>query len=249
MGALKKWSQEEIDELHRLRGLGLSWDDVASRLGRTRKAIEHKIYGKPIRQAVSRGKEISDSELAWLIRHYKHTRNDDIMVRLGISHSSLHRIAREKGLSKSKQFMKKTQDEAQKAAAESHRKNGTYPPKGFIIPNSPRFPKGQSNRDRLTPKKYAECQEKRRRSWRKTYDSDKRRTLAWGFEQRTKFRFVRQSKRKISCRYNLRKRGYIECPEGHNLYFYLNEEMRRPIIERNAKEFGIRFQQFNQSHL
>lgn len=239
----KQWSQDEIDELHRLRELGSPRGEIALRLSRSFKAVEHKLYGKPIRQVASRGKDISEKELAWIIRHYKHTRNDEIMEKFGVSHSSLHRIAREHGLTKSSQFMKKTQDAAQKAAAESHKRNGTYPPKGFRIPNSPHFKPGVSNRDRLTPKRYAESQEKRRASWRKTYDSDKRRTLVWGFEQRTKFRFVKQPQSKINCRYNLRKRGYVESPDDHNLYFYLNEEMRRPRIESNARKFGIKFQQ------
>ncbi len=242
MAKNKQWSQEEIDELHRLKELGLPLSEIAVRLGRTSKSLEHKLYGRPIPQAVSPGKTLTEKELTWIINHYKHTRNEDIMSKFGISHSTLHRVARENGLTKTRQFMKKTQDAAQKAAAESHRKNGTYPPKGFKIPNSPRFKPGESNRDRLSPKKYAECQEKRRASWRRTYDSDKRRTLAWGFEQRTKFRFVKQPQSKINCRYNLRKRGYVESPDDHNLYFYPNEEMRRPRIESNARKFGIKFQ-------
>ena len=236
------WTQEEIDELHRLRSLGLEWSEIAVRLGRTRKAVEHKIYNKPIRRVATRGRQLTEKELAWVIRHYKHTKNEEIMERFELSHSSLHRIAREHGLTKSRHFMKKTQDEAQVAAAESHRRNGTYPPKGFRIPGSDKncFKKGQSNQDRLTPKRYAEMQEKRRASWRATYDRDKRRTLAWGFEQRTKFRFVKQSRSKIAFRHGLRKCGYVEDPNNHNLYYYTSEHMRRPKRERNASKYGIK---------
>ena len=92
-------------------------------------------------------------------------------------------------------------------------------------------------------------QEKRRASWRETYDRDKRRTLSWGFEQRTKFRFVKQSKSKLCYRYNLRKKGYIESPEDHNLYFYPSEEMRRPIMESHATKYGIRFKQLSNPKL
>lgn len=241
----KLWTQEEIKELHRLKALGLPLSEIAVKLGRSSKSLEHKLYGKPIPRVENTGRELTEKEIAWIIRHFKHTRNDEIMSKFGISHSTLHRIAREHGLKKTKQFMIKTQDSAQKAAAESHKRNGTYPPKGFIIPRSSefRFQPGQSNRDRLSPKRYAECLEKMRASWRETYDKDKRRSLFWGFEQRTKFKFVKQPKSKISVRYNLRKRGYIECPEDHNLYFYPSEEMRRPIIEKNASKFGIKFQQ------
>lgn len=237
------WTQEEIDELHRLRSLGLEWSEIAVRLGRTCKAVEHKIYNKPIRRVATRGRQLTEKELAWVIRHYKHTKNEEIMEKFELSHSSLHRIAREHGLTKSRHFMKKTQDEAQVAAAESHRRNCTYPPKGYIIPHRETncFKKGESNRDRLSPKRYAEAQEKRRASWRETYDRDKRRTLAWGFEQRTKFRFVKQSQSKIAYRFGLRKLGYIEDATDHNLFYYTSENLRRPKKEANAHKYGIRF--------
>lgn len=239
----RKWTQEETRRLHELRSEGLGLSAIAERLGRTRKSVEHKIHGKPVRQAAGRGKSLSETEMRWLAKHYKHTKNDEIMKRLGVSHSSLHRIAREHGLAKSLQFMRKTQTEAKDAAADSHRRNGTYPPKGYRIPGGEnnRFKKGESIRDRLSPKRYAEMQEKRKASWRRTYDSDRRRSLAWGFEQRTKFRFVKQSRAKISYRYNLRKNGYLEDPEDHNLYYLPSEEMRRPRMESRAPKFGIRF--------
>lgn len=243
MAKKRIWSQDEIKELHRLKDLGLPLNEIAVRIGRSCKSLEHKLYGKPILIVTPRNKDLTEKDVAWIIRHFKHTRNEEIMSKFGISHSSLHRIAREHGLSKTRQFMKKTQVAAQQAAAESHKRNGTYPPKGFVIPNSSknRFRIGQSNRDRLSPKKYAECQKKRQASWRETYDKDKRRTLVWGFEQRTKFRFVKQSKSKINCRYNLRRIGYIECPDDHNLYYYPSEEMRRPKIEENATKHSIKF--------
>ena len=73
--------------------------------------------------------------------------------------------------------------------------------------------------------------------------------FAWGFEQRTKFRFVKQSRSKVAYRYNLRKKGYIESSEDHNLYFYPSEEMRRPIMESHATKYGIRFKQLSNPKL
>ena len=43
----------------------------------------------------------------WLVAHFRHTRNEEIGERLGISQSSLHRFARELGLTKTRQFMRK----------------------------------------------------------------------------------------------------------------------------------------------
>lgn len=242
-----QWTEEELRILHEMRAQGQPRLAIAHTLGRSLKAVEHKLYDNPIRQVEVRGRQITGKELSWLIRHYKHTTNDEIMRKLRISHSSLHRLAREHGLKKSRQFTQRKQAEATAAAYESHKRNGTFPPKGFHIPKSEsnRFQKGQSNRDRLSPKRYREMQEKRKASWRHTYDRDKRRTLAWGFEQRTKFRFVKQSRTKIYYRFKLRKLGYTEDPGDHNLYYYKSEEMRNPYYEQKASEHGVRFQAVN----
>ncbi len=240
---MKTWTQEEIALLHELRKQGKGWSEIATILGRTRKAVEHKVYSKPIPKATNRGKTLTEKELAWLIRHYKHTKNEDIMTKLSISHSSLHRIAREQGLTKSRNFIKKTQTEAKEAAYESHKRNGTFPPKGYHVPNRDKgyFKPGHDLKAKIGNKRFAEMQQKRKEAWRKTYDSDRRRTMVWGFEQKTKFRFTKQSQSKINYRYNLRKKGYIEDPDDHNTFYYPDEEMRRPRMESNAAKYGIRF--------
>lgn len=137
MAKKRLWSQDEIKELHRLKDLGLPLSEIAVRIDRSCKSLEHKLYGKPILIVTPRNKDLTEKDVAW--------------------------------------------------------------------------------------------------------DKDKRRTLVWGFEQRTKFRFVKQSRSKINCRYNLRRIGYIECPDDHNLYYYPSEEMRRPKIEENATKHGIKF--------
>ena len=52
---------------------------------------------------------LSEQQIKWLKKHFKHTKNDVIRERLGLSHSTLHRIARELGLKKTPQFMTKMQ--------------------------------------------------------------------------------------------------------------------------------------------
>lgn len=105
----------------------------------------------------------------WLVRHFKHTKNDEIQSRLGISQKTLHRFARKLGLTKSKQFMKKCQDAAITAANKANRQNG-WPPKGYVIPRSEefRFKEGVSNVKRLGAKREAERIAKSAESMRKT---------------------------------------------------------------------------------
>lgn len=176
----------------------------------------------------------------WLVAHFKHTKNDEIKARLGISDSTLHRMAREHGLKKSRQFMQKCQRATTEAAKASHLRNGTYPPKGYIIPKSAenRFKKGVSNRDRLSPKRYREYMEKRTATWKKTRDADRRR-FVFGLDQRTNFRFVQQPKAKVSYRYNMKKKGYITDRE-RSIIYYPSEDMRCPRAEANAIKHNIR---------
>lgn len=178
----------------------------------------------------------------WLIAHFKHTKNEEIMARLGLTHSTLHRIARDLGLKKTRQFIKKCQLNAAQMGREACIVSGRYAAlKGKRPPNGDAncFKKGQSNRDRFSPKRYKEINEKRRQTWLQTRAKDRAR-FTFGFEQKTKFRFVKQPKSKVSYRYNMKKKGYI-VDRAHNVFFYPNEAMRRPIAERNGAKFGIKF--------
>ena len=88
---------------------------------------------------------LTDKQLAWLDKHFKHTKNEDIARYLDISSRSVYRIAKGRGLKKSCQFIRKCQLAAAEKANLSNRINGTYPPKGYKIPNSEksRFRKGE----------------------------------------------------------------------------------------------------------
>ena len=69
-----------------------------------------------------------------LKKMYRNTRNDETMLKLDISFSTLHRTARALGLTKTKRFMRGCQRDTAARARESHIIHGTYPPKGYIIP-------------------------------------------------------------------------------------------------------------------
>lgn len=184
----------------------------------------------------------------WLIAHFKHTKNDVIMARLGLSHSTLHRIVRELGLKKTRQFMKKMQAAAASKAKEVCIRTGRYEAlKGTQPPKSEqnRFKKGESVRSRMSPKRVAEMDRKRRETWKQTRARDRAR-FTFGFEQKTKFRFVKQSKSKICYRSNMKKKGYVVNLE-HNVFFYPDEEMRCPIAERNGAKYGITFKPLHQT--
>lgn len=173
----------------------------------------------------------------WLIKHFKHTKNDEIIKYLGLSHSTLHRIARELGLKKSKQFTKKCQQAATEAAWKVNRKNG-WPPKGYIIPRSREcgFQKGETPLQRLGPKRNAERIRKSAESLRRTRKQERARIL-FGLPQKTKLKLV-TSKGKISYRYLLKKRGY-DIERGGDKAYVNEYTMRNPATERRAEKYGI----------
>lgn len=242
---LRKWTDAEVARMKEMMQNGCHSSEIAAALGRTEKAVEHRKsllrHPKPkTSKCKSTQKiELTPKQMSWLKRHYKHTKNDVIMAKLGLSHATLHRFARELGLTKTRQFIRKTQQECTAAAKESHLRNGTYPPKGYRVPRSEEFcfKKGVSNKDRLSPKRYAESQEKRRQSWLSSRAKDRARYV-FGMEQRTRFRFGHQSRSKTSYRCNMKKHGYVVDIEK-NVFFYTSEEMRRPRAEANAAKYGI----------
>ena len=112
------------------------------------------------------GKSLTEKQVAWIVKHYKHTKNDDIMAKFGIGESTLHRLARKHGLKKSKRQQKKTQWNATMHAHEACKRYGVYEEtrrrmkqlaeerreRGERIPGS--FMPGQSNKDRLGARRF-----------------------------------------------------------------------------------------------
>lgn len=181
---------------------------------------------------------LSPQQERWLIRHFKHTKNDEIMSRLGIAHSTLHRFARELGLTKSKQFMRKCQSNATQKAWEANRRKG-WPPKGYKIPKSDEFgfQKGVTNLQRLGAKRNAERIAKSAESRRATVKKERAR-IVWGMEQQTKLKLVTNQKR-IKYRYQLKKRGYLISEDGR-VAIITPQTTRHLQYEDKAKREGMR---------
>ena len=168
----------------------------------------------------------------WLLRHFKHTKNDEIKRKLGISDGSLHRFARAHGLKKSTQFHNKCMKATTDAAKASHLANGTYPQKGFVIPNAHRFQPGHKEKASVKARRLAKAKVTRT----KTIKTERAR-IHFGLPQRTKLRLNRQDPRVVSQRYNLRKHGYIIERGGMTAYYDENTK-RMPLVE--ARKFGDR---------
>lgn len=172
--------------------------------------------------------------MSWIIKHFRNTKNDVILEKFGISHSALHRFAREAGLTKTKRFQNKCQLNAARLANEVNRKNN-WPPKGYIIPRSREFcyKSGVKPIERLGKKKNAERIRKSAESRKKTVLAEKRRVL-FGLPQRTKLKVVASPRNKVAYRYTLKKRGYIVSKAAKDI-FYNESTNRSEIVERTAQ--------------
>lgn len=175
--------------------------------------------------------EVTASQEAWLIKHYKHTKNAEVAAHLGISESTMHRIVRKLGLKKTPQFMRKCQQATTAAAKESHLRNGTYPPKGYIIPNRYSFPKGVSNVEKLGKRKEADRIRKSAESREKTRKSERARAT-FGLPQRTKLRVIPIPAAKVKLRWYLKSRGYILDEIARVAYFDENTKRGKRIEEK-----------------
>lgn len=175
---------------------------------------------------------MTPAQKAWMERHFKHTKNDAIMEKFGWSHSTLHRFAREMGLTKSPQFMHKCQAATTAAAKASHLRNGTYPPKGYIIPKSEqyRFKPGHKETEAAKRKRVAKATETMRQ-----IRKEERARVNWGFRQLTNLRIIAQPRRAATQRHYLRKRGYI-IPRGSMVAYYDANTDRCPKME--ARRMG-----------
>lgn len=180
---------------------------------------------------------LTEKQEKWLSKHYKHTKNKDIAERLGVSEATIHRLARKKGLTKSKQFVSRCQRESMEAAARHNRLHGTYPPKGFIIPGSERtrFKKGENNLQRLGERREAERVAKAAATRRATWKSEKARAT-FGLPQRTKLRVIPVPKAKLKLRYYLKKRGYI-LDEQARVAYYTEDTKRGKTIEAKPQRW------------
>lgn len=176
--------------------------------------------------------EISDRAKQWIINHYGHTKNADIMEKYGIKFSWLHRFAREHGLKKTARFMAKCQKATTDAAKASHLKNGTYPPKGYRIPGADvnGFKPGHTDKnERAKRARISKAAASRKETW----EMEKIRAK-WGLDRKTKLRVTKQAKNVVCLRSNLRKRGY-HIERGSNVAYYDENTRRAPQIEARRK--------------
>lgn len=134
----KHWPQQELDDFKELYPT-MTAPELATYFGTTKQAIYVKANKMGLHKDQPCKIKLSQEQIWWLKRNFKDMRNEICAVYLGISVRSVVRLARFYGLEKTSQFMKDCQLHTAEKAKQSHLKNGTYPPKGFIIPGREKY--------------------------------------------------------------------------------------------------------------
>lgn len=198
---------------------------------------------------------LNELQMDILHRYYPTTDNEQLAALLGISQSTLHRMARKLNLKKTEIFMKACNENttrcaheknkargyaAQKAHAEkqweNYRKTGTKP--------SGCFKPGHHIKDTMTEEQYRDAMKRAGQTRKRTAERERTR-LVFGLPQKTKMHVVfnRLDSHATSFRYNMRKRGYIVTRDDRTIY-YNDETKRSQICERHAAEEGIKIEQW-----
>jgi len=171
--------------------------------------------------------------------------NDDICVQMGLSSATMHRMARRMGLKKNPDWERWLRPKLGKKSLATRRRNGTTPPKGYIIPNSEKFriKKGESLHARLTPEKRTVIHAKSGAKLKEILERERLRTK-YGLKPLTKRKVIRHSPVIISWRSSARARGYIvnegRSPEGiSKVIYYTDNTIRGERFESNGARHGF----------
>ena len=252
----RELTDEEVAELERLypvtpnrrlsQQFGISVDAIVDHLAKDQTAIKLTIRGTY--------HELTEREEQWIVRHYHNTPNGDIMVRFGIGESQLIRVRRKHGLKKTDRFMRRMRREAvssemaamdehglRQEAAERARKawaerkaSGDYGRVGFR--------KGESNKDRMSPRRFKAHMAKVHATRNETIRRDRIR-IHFGLEPKTKLVRNWDAQRdwhRPHYRSKFREYGYDVEPRSCDVY-YRPDTRRHPVMERNAAKWGFRF--------
>lgn len=245
--------REQLRELYPVttnRELSQMFDiSVDAIIDRFAKPLGWKKDLKAVKIGRRSGKPLTEEQIQWVVKHYKHTKNRDILQRFGIGESQLHRIARKHGLTKSRQFSRKVQRENVQLGYAVCEEYGVYEQNAEYAREQWRqrkergetcgFKKGESNKDRMSPRKYKQHLERIHEKRRETVRKERMR-IRWGLEQQTNLKLVHNRERSVY-RYLLKRRGYL-VERGCRVAYYTEETNRSAVTEANAARHGLTVQ-------
>lgn len=204
---------------------------------------------------------LTERQEKYLVAHFGNTKNDELLEKLGVSNSTLHRFSRELGLTKTKQFMRQCQENMTAHATAHWKKIKMTDPEEYARQIEIRrnnlhwddpairhsFKKGETNLMRLGEKRYKECVAKIAAKLAEYRRRNKVRVSA-GLKPVNKLNYGQRNtklwRRVAQVRSYLKKRfGYVVILHDTSRNVYYDENTRRMMKteERYIKELGIVF--------
>ena len=182
---------------------------------------------------------LTPEQEAYLVKHFRNTKNDVLMEKLGLKFSTFHRIVRKLGLKKTKQFMHKCQRATADAAKASHLKNGTYPPKGYRIPRSEEFQykPGETIESRIGKRRWNKARKQAHDKLEQIRREEKARAT-FGLPRSTNLKVIAQPRQKLLDRCYLKGRGYI-LDEQNCIAYWTADTHRATKLEAMPRRFYI----------
>lgn len=210
---------------------------------------------------------LTDEQREWFCRWFPEEENSRLMKASGMTHSTLHRFARELGLTKSPKGIKRIRKRQAAHIKRVCERNGYYdsmrgrqPSEACLKATAQMWQDIREGKrehparimKRENPRKYRKWMENRSKERKETIRKEMRRVL-YGMERKTRLKCIvmcKYTRRQVSHRHNALKRGYIimeDCSEQggerYNIY-YDNETKRSPIFERNLLKDGFQLKQW-----
>lgn len=210
---------------------------------------------------------LTDEQLEWLFRWFPEVENTRLMKASGMSHGTLHRFAREFGLTKSEKGLRGIKRRQAAHVKKTCEANGYYDSlRGKPVSEACRLGAEkmlQERREGLVPSPMQLLKQKDPRRYKKVCKqrSILRKEMIRKEQYRAKHYLPRKTKLKIivaqpyrrsqlARRYNALKRGYIimqdcseEGGERYNIY-YDDDTERSERFENNLKNDGFRVMQY-----
>lgn len=210
---------------------------------------------------------LTDEQKEWMRRWFPEEENSRLMKMSGMSHSILHRFARELGLAKSDTGIRRIKKRQAAHIKRLCEKNGYYdslrgrqPSEACKQATARMWQEIRAGKrehpaaimKRESPRKYRQWMKRKSEERKKAIRLEHAR-LIYGLERKTKLRGVVMQKytsSQTNHRYNALKRGYIlmeDCSEGSGgryTIYYDSETRRSPIFEKNLIADGFRVMEY-----
>ena len=176
-----------------------------------------------------------------MVENFADTKNAELAARLGCGESTVHRLARQLGLTKSREYMVRCNRNSLEACWLANKGEGNHGKNNLIIYGARyRFKKGERPIDRIGAEGEARRLEKVRAKRNELIRRERLR-IKWGLPQLTKIKLVLDEKagqlQRMS-RYALKQKGYI-VTRGAKVIYYDGSTQRSAIVERNARKKGL----------